>query len=211
MTYGQKKEEIFIGRDLGMHRDFSEDMAKKIDAEVRKIIDTAYKKAKEIITKNQDKLEKITNLLLDKESIDGRQLDRIIGMKYQDPNQVKKSDNPQHGRNRPNNPRQRSENPRQKQKVVAPKVENKPTVVAESDTPKVENKPAIVAESVDPVIETEVKDSPQKAEEEVKKPAPVKKKAPAKKKAPLRRRPAKPKKTPESESSAEPTSEEPKE
>ncbi|MBC8376357.1 MAG: ATP-dependent zinc metalloprotease FtsH [FCB group bacterium] len=265
MTYGQKKEEIFIGRDLGMHRDFSEDMAKKIDAEVRKIIDTAYKKATDIISKNQDKLEKITNLLLDKESIDGRQLDGILGMKYDDPNLVKKSENPQRGRNRSNNPRQRSENPRQKQDAVAPKVENKPAIDAETVAPvkepedkdapqnteksenprrgrgrsnnprqrsanppqkqeivapkvenestivaepvalKVENEPVIVTEPDAPVNEPEGKDTPQKAEEAVKKPTPVKKKAPVK------RRPAKPKKVPESEGSAEPAPEEPKE
>ena len=78
MTYGQKKEEIFIGRDLGMHRDFSEDMAKKIDAEVRKVIDTAYKKAKDIIVKNKDILVEISDILLDKESIDASQLDKIL-------------------------------------------------------------------------------------------------------------------------------------
>jgi len=80
MTYGQKKEEIFIGRELGMHRDFSEDLAKKIDAEVRKLIDTAYESAKDIILKNKDKLLKISDLLLEKESIDGQQLDKILGI-----------------------------------------------------------------------------------------------------------------------------------
>jgi len=220
MTYGQKKEEIFIGRDLGMHRDFSEDMAKKIDAEVRKIIDTAYKKARDIISKNQDKLEKITNLLLDKESIDGRQLDRILGMKHEGSSQVKKNENPQRGRNRSNNPRQRSENPRQKQEKVTPKGENKPATPAEIVAPKTEDKPVATDESVDPKVaskpaivtepaipekEAEVKDTPKKAEEKVKKPVPVKKKAP------VRRRPAKSKKATESEGSAESTQKEPEE
>jgi len=112
MTYGQKKEEIFIGRDLGMHRDFSEDMAKKIDAEVRKIIDIAYGRAKDIVTKNREKLTKITDLLLEKESIDGRQVDQILGIETEKP--VREFSGPRSNRNRSrsNNPRNRSDNPR---------------------------------------------------------------------------------------------------
>ena len=197
MTYGQKKEEIFIGRDLGMHRDFSEDMAKKIDAEVRKIIDTAYKKARDIVSKNQDKLELITNLLLDKESIDGRQLDGILGLNYVDHTQAKKSENPQRNRGRSNNPRHRSDNPRQRPEKVTPTVENASVKAVEPMVPKVE--------STTSTVEPEHKDSQQKAEDEVKTPAQVKKKAP------VRRRPAKPKKIVENQSSEEATSEEPKE
>ncbi len=192
MTYGQKKEEIFIGRDLGMHRDFSEDMAKKIDAEVRKIIDTAYKKAKDIISKNQDKLELITNLLLDKESIDGHQLDRILGVKHEDSTQTKKNPNSQRGRRKANSPRQRSDNQGKKQEVVAPKVE------------KVEEASEVVPESIPPEKEPEFKETSSKSETEDSKSAPVKKKAPS------RRKPVKPKKTDEKEGPTEPTSEEPK-
>jgi len=122
MTYGQKKEEIFIGRDLGMHRDFSEDMAKKIDAEVRKIIDTAYKTAKQLITKHRDKLDEISKLLLEKESIDGHQLDRIFGSKIKTVSQSDSGDKPQRGRGRTNQARQRSEDSRPKEDRAAPKV-----------------------------------------------------------------------------------------
>ena len=196
MTYGQKKEEIFIGRDLGVHRDFSEDISKKIDAEVRKIIDTAYKKAREIISKNQDKLELITNLLLDKESIDGRQLDGILGLKYVDHTQAKQSENPQRGRGRSNNPRHRSDNPRQRPDKVVPGIEKETAKEVEPIVPKVET-------SI-PIVESESQDIPQKTEEAVKKPAP------AKRKAPVRRRPAKPKKPAEGEGSEEPSAKEPK-
>ena len=193
MTYGQKKEEIFIGRELGMHRDFSEDMAKKIDAEVRKIIDIAYKKAKEIISKNQDKLEAITNLLLDKESIDGRQLDRVLGLKYEDPMAVKKTEHPQRGQGRSNQPRQRSDNSRQRQeRKPHPKPEATPVVKAE---PIVKSEPIVKAEPITPVKEVEVKELSEKTDKKVSKPAAVKKKAP------VRRRTAKPKQaTPKAES-----------
>ena len=180
MTYGQKKEEIFIGRDLGMHRDFSEDMAKKIDAEVRKIIDIAYKKAKDIISKNQDKLEKITNLLLDKESIDGRQLDRVLGIKFEDSTVHQKSGKHQQGRSRSNHPRHRSDNPRQNPEKVNP-------------TSKTES--SDVAKPAAPVKVPEPPQTTDKVEEKVKKPVAKKKRAPAKK------RPAKAKPVPGRESS----------
>ncbi|MCF7808543.1 MAG: ATP-dependent zinc metalloprotease FtsH [Candidatus Marinimicrobia bacterium] len=106
MTYGQKKEEIFIGRDLGMHRDFSEDMAKKIDAEVRSIVDKAYKTAKDIITRHKDKLLAVSEVLLDKESVDAKQLDNILGLNG-GPGKVEKSD-----QNRRASSRQRSRPPR---------------------------------------------------------------------------------------------------
>jgi cell division protease FtsH len=112
MTYGQKKEEIFIGRDLGMHRDFSEDMAKKIDAEVRKVIDTAYKSAKSIITEHQDLLLKVTDVLLEKETIDGKQLDRILGLAQENPRRTenKSQGTRQNHPSRPRPPRRESSN-----------------------------------------------------------------------------------------------------
>ncbi|MCF7822912.1 MAG: ATP-dependent zinc metalloprotease FtsH [Candidatus Marinimicrobia bacterium] len=104
MTYGQKKEEIFIGRDLGMHRDFSEDMAKKIDAEVRSIIDKAYKQATNIITKHKDLLLKVSEVLLEKESIDGRQLDRILGLAPEIQVRDNSSQRPHSGKSRSRKP-----------------------------------------------------------------------------------------------------------
>ncbi len=107
MTYGQKKEEIFIGRDLGMHRDFSEDMAKKIDIEVRKIIDVAYNAAKNIITKHKAKLIEISEILLEKESLDGRQLDKILGIESERPERDKSFQNPRRSRSRSSHTRRR--------------------------------------------------------------------------------------------------------
>ncbi len=178
MTYGQKKEEIFIGRDLGMHRDFSEDMAKKIDAEVRKIIDTAYKKAKDIITKNKDKLAEITELLLEKESIDSIQLDKILGIKSESSSTARSDKRPDRNRSRTNNPRHRQDHKAskalpektEKAEVSAPaksETDVKPEVKAENKT---ESKP----------IEKSAEGEPEKIEEK-KKPTPPRKRAPRKK------------------------------
>ncbi len=78
MTFGQKRDEIFIGRELGMHRDFSEDMARQIDDEVRGIIDRAQTRARSLIKGHRRELEAISKLLLDKESIDGIELEKIV-------------------------------------------------------------------------------------------------------------------------------------
>ena len=217
MTYGQKKEEIFIGRDLGMHRDFSEDMAKKIDAEVRKIIDTAYKQAKDIITKNQDKLDQITKLLLEKESIDARHLDRILGTKKDDtPSQQKKERQPR-SRGRSPQARQATESPKQKPEQknlrMASKSEKKDSEVEAQDQKVIEkNVPPEVKEpekKVEPpepkALDTSdamVTDLPE---------VPEVKPAPEKKKAPARRRTTKPKQNPPSDDSETPAVDEPKE
>ena len=217
MTYGQKKEEIFIGRDLGMHRDFSEDMAKKIDAEVRKIIDTAYKQAKDIITKNQDKLDQITKLLLEKESIDARHLDRILGTKKDDtPSQQKKERQPR-SRGRSPQARQATESPKQKPEQknlrVASKSEKRDSEVEAQDQKVVEKnvhpevkEPEKTVEPPEPkALDTSdamVTDLPE---------VPEVKPAPEKKKAPARRRTTKPKQNPPSDDSETPAVDEPKE
>ena len=217
MTYGQKKEEIFIGRDLGMHRDFSEDMAKKIDAEVRKIIDTAYKQAKDIITKNQDKLDQITKLLLEKESIDARHLDRILGAKKDDtPSQQKKERQPR-SRGRSPQARQATESPKQKPEQknlrVASKSEKRDSEVEAQDQKVVEKnvhpevkEPEKTVEPPEPkALDTSdamVTDLPE---------VPEVKPAPEKKKAPARRRTTKPKQNPPSDDSETPAVDEPKE
>ena len=104
MTYGQKKEEIFIGRDLGMHRDFSEDMAKKIDAEVRVIIDTAYKQARKIITDHKEKLVEVSEVLLEKENLDAFQLDKILGIAPKPEETTLQLDKPSRPKRRPRKP-----------------------------------------------------------------------------------------------------------
>ena len=54
LTFGKKEEQIFLGREISQHRDFSEDTAIKIDMEVRRLVDTAYQSAKGILSVNRE-------------------------------------------------------------------------------------------------------------------------------------------------------------
>ncbi len=78
LSFGKKDNMIFLGRDIMSHPEHSEDTSKKIDAEIRKIIDKAYKNSKRIIMENKDKLEKIAKLLLEKESLNINDINPII-------------------------------------------------------------------------------------------------------------------------------------
>ena len=78
LSYGKKESMIFLGRDLMSHQEYSEDTARKIDAEISKIVDKAYKKSKNIILENKDKLKKIAELLLEKESLGAQDIDSIL-------------------------------------------------------------------------------------------------------------------------------------
>ncbi|HZJ82886.1 MAG TPA: ATP-dependent zinc metalloprotease FtsH [Clostridia bacterium] len=70
ITYGGKHEEVFIGRDFGTHRDYSENIASAIDNEVRTIIQTAYSQAEQMLKDNIDRLHRVANGLLEKEKLD---------------------------------------------------------------------------------------------------------------------------------------------
>ncbi len=78
LTFGKKEEEIFLGREFARHRDYSEETARLIDSEVRSIVTQGYEKAKEIIQQNMEILHRLANTLLEKEVLDGRQIDQII-------------------------------------------------------------------------------------------------------------------------------------
>jgi len=78
LAFGQKEEQIFLGREISQHRDYSEETARLIDAEIRGIITQSYEKAKEIIQKNMDTLHRLASALLEKEVLDGNQIERII-------------------------------------------------------------------------------------------------------------------------------------
>lgn len=69
MTFGSGHDEVFIGKDLNRSRNYSEEVAAAIDREIRKIIDTAYNKAEELLKNNTSKLEAVAIALLDKETL----------------------------------------------------------------------------------------------------------------------------------------------
>jgi cell division protease FtsH len=78
LTFGKKEEQIFLGREIAQHRDFSEETAIKIDQQVRKIITAQFERAKEIIEGNRDTMVRLAECLLERESLDGVQIRRIV-------------------------------------------------------------------------------------------------------------------------------------
>ncbi len=78
MTFGKKEEQIFLGRDFTQLQDYSEHTAVEIDAEVRRIIQESYQRAKDLLASNVEVLHKIAEALLDKEVLDGAEIDEII-------------------------------------------------------------------------------------------------------------------------------------
>ena len=78
ITFGQKEQEIFLGREISQHRDYSEEVAVEIDSEVRSIVVTAQKKAEKLIKDNIDTLHNLAKALLEHEILDGEQIDRVV-------------------------------------------------------------------------------------------------------------------------------------
>jgi cell division protease FtsH len=78
IAFGQKEEAIFLGREIAQHRDYSENTAIRIDEEVQRIVDEAYNTAKGILQEHEDLLHKISETLLEKETLDGKEIDVII-------------------------------------------------------------------------------------------------------------------------------------
>jgi cell division protease FtsH len=78
MTYGKKEEQIFLGREIAQHRDFSEETAKQIDVEVRSFVDTAYKSAYNLLNTNQDIMHRMAAALLERETLDAVEIKLII-------------------------------------------------------------------------------------------------------------------------------------
>ncbi len=78
ITLGSDQDEVFIGRDWGHEKSYSEETAGVIDEEIKKIIDKAYKEAKEILIAHKDKLDKVAEVLVEKEKISGEEFDAIF-------------------------------------------------------------------------------------------------------------------------------------
>ncbi len=78
LTFGKKEEAIFLGREIAQHRDYSEDTAIKIDAEVRSIVNTGYSRARNILETYRDSLERIAQALLDREVLDATELKLLM-------------------------------------------------------------------------------------------------------------------------------------
>src|SRR5687768_7033372 len=78
LTFGKKEEQIFLGREIAQHRDFSEDTAIKIDQQVKQIVTAQFERAKSIIEENRETMIRLAECLLERESLDGVEIRRIV-------------------------------------------------------------------------------------------------------------------------------------
>jgi cell division protease FtsH len=78
LTFGQKEEQIFLGKEFARHRDYSEQTAISIDDEIHKIVGDHYEKAKEIIEENKELVEHIAEALLERETLDAKEIESLI-------------------------------------------------------------------------------------------------------------------------------------
>jgi len=79
ISFGKKDEQIFLGREISQHRDYSESTAQQIDEEVKRIIKENYDRASQLINDNSDILEKMARALLERETLDSADIDAIMG------------------------------------------------------------------------------------------------------------------------------------
>ena len=78
LTYGKQEEQIFLGREIAQHRDYSESTAVSIDQEVRRLVMQGYERAKSILNENRDALTRIAEALLERESLDAAEIKLLI-------------------------------------------------------------------------------------------------------------------------------------
>jgi cell division protease FtsH len=78
LAFGKKEEQIFLGREIAQHRDFSEETAIRIDQEVRRIVDEQYARATKILEEHRDVMDRLVEALLENESLDSAQIRRVI-------------------------------------------------------------------------------------------------------------------------------------
>jgi cell division protease FtsH len=81
ITFGRREEQIFLGKELAQHKDYSEQTALEIDKAIEDIMRECYQKAESIIENNVDKLKRLTEQLLEKEVLDGKEIEEILGPK----------------------------------------------------------------------------------------------------------------------------------
>ena len=79
LAFGKKEEEIFLGREITQHRDYSEDTARKIDLEVNNLIVQNYQKTHKLVSENLTSLNNLAKALLDRETLDGHEIDELVG------------------------------------------------------------------------------------------------------------------------------------
>ncbi len=85
LTFGSPSEEVFLGRELGVRRTFSEETARSIDSEIRRIVDEQSTRSRNIVTSGREKLDALAKALLERESLSGEEVDRVLGIERPEP------------------------------------------------------------------------------------------------------------------------------
>ena len=78
LAFGKKEEMVFLGREISEQRNYSDEVAAKIDAEVRAIIDNGFERAKAALTKHRDVLDRLATLLIEKETIESDEFESLF-------------------------------------------------------------------------------------------------------------------------------------
>ncbi|PYR01242.1 MAG: cell division protein FtsH, partial [Acidobacteria bacterium] len=89
LTFGKKEEQIFLGREIAQHQDYSEDTALKIDQEVKRFVTDNYQRAHRLLSESKETLIKIADALLAREVLDAEQVKRLAaGLPLDEPQSV---------------------------------------------------------------------------------------------------------------------------
>ncbi len=78
VAYGKKEEMVFLGREISEQRNYSEEVAVAIDTEVKALLDEAYQRASDILTEHLPQVTRIVEVLMERETIDGAEIDRFF-------------------------------------------------------------------------------------------------------------------------------------
>ena len=78
MTFGKKEEQIFLGREIAQHRDYSEETARRIDAEIKRLVTEAHNRALDLLNRYLDTLHMVAKTLLEKETLDAREMNELV-------------------------------------------------------------------------------------------------------------------------------------
>jgi cell division protease FtsH len=78
LAFGRKEELVFLGREISEQRNYSDEIAFKIDTEIRQIVDAAYARAKTVVVEHRDKLDAIASLLIERETLEGSDIEALF-------------------------------------------------------------------------------------------------------------------------------------
>jgi cell division protease FtsH len=78
VALGRQQGNMFLGRDIASERDFSEETAAAIDEEVRNLVDQAYRRAKQVLQENRSVLDRLAQMLVEKETVDAQELQDLL-------------------------------------------------------------------------------------------------------------------------------------